>query len=564
MKKKIFILSTGLNAFKKAINLKLVLGFILFGSILQVKAQGNFYATYNCQNLSLITAVAISDDGFDGFMAVVSGYNTTGNEIINLIKLDDHFNVLWTKSIDYSLSNMNLLIKDIKRYITGGYAICGKYFNINYNYNGGFVMRIDNNGNIIWFKNAREIYNTDRCEELNSVEIIGNHYVSCGYSIDNGNPKNGFIWSIDKNTQVVEWTRTETSAPFPGNGYNPYNVVLKDVVYNPADGMLYTCGSWYDANNINPKEIVLASYDLNGNIGISQKYTDNNVNLMEGIAISIDGQNIYVTGNITTNSGSDDILIACIQSNGTMLWSNKLDIANRDKVNDIIFFDNQLYFTGSTEYQNREGLILKTDIYGNPVFSALYSIPQYSLFEFHKMLYRNTFTNPSIIKIGFYNTTNILSIAETYIAYNQGCSDEPHAVNLDVLSMQQSDVSYYHTKEDFNSFDPNSPISIQTYEDIICQSLYFTISPKPKRNSLNKSSIINTENNEELSVFNDQIIIPSAYNKLKFKLYSIDGRLIEDGFVINNCINISSLKKGIYLLYLQSTNNTYKTIKIVR
>ena len=232
---------------------------VLFLSITNTKAQ-NYQAEYT-MNLQIIKDVAIADDGIDGYLAVVSGTNSIGKEILMLVKLDIDLRETWVRSLDYSIIPlyMDLHAFDVKHDPAGGYAICGRYDNGNYQ--GGFLMSIDDNGNVQWMKDAREIYNTDRCEELRSVEIVGNHYVCCGYSIDNGQPKQGFIWSVDKNTQDVEWTRTETSNyPTPSQA----QVQLYDVVYNPYDNLLYFCGSWYDPSNNSPNEFVLASYDLSG------------------------------------------------------------------------------------------------------------------------------------------------------------------------------------------------------------------------------------------------------------------------------------------------------------
>ncbi|NVN95841.1 MAG: hypothetical protein HXX18_11215 [Bacteroidetes bacterium] len=337
---------------------------VLFLSVANTNAQ-NFRMDYQL-NLQNVTEVAIADDGGSGgFLAVVSGINFSGNEIITLYKLSSTFIPVWIKSLDYSLIAGNCRAYDVKRDPTNGYAICGRYDNGNYQ--GGFLMRIDDNGNMLWTLDAREIWNTDRCEELKSVEIVGDHYVCCGYSIDNGQPKEGFIWSVDKNTQIVEWTKTENSYY---NWPNTTDVKLNDLVYNTYDGLLYTCGTFYDVNGTG-KEFVLASYDLNGNNVISKKYTDNTTISMEGKALAFDNQYIYLTGNVN-RGGSEDIFMAKFLANGTEVGNRRLDVTTGDRVEDMVYYQNQLFYTGFTHFQYKEGLLMQTWDNGFPIFSALY------------------------------------------------------------------------------------------------------------------------------------------------------------------------------------------------
>ena len=532
---------------------------VLILSVTSINAQ-NFRADYQLPNLQSITEVAIAVDGNNGFMAVVSGKYYTGYDIIMLVKLNYKFEIVWTKSIYYyPLTTYNFCANDIKRDPNGGYAICGKYYDPNMpSYRGGFLMSIDDNGDMLWTIDAREIYNTDRCEELKSVEIVGNQYISCGYSIDNGQPKEGFVWSVDKNTQNVEWTKTENTI-YP----NQVDVELNDIVYNPADQLLYTCGSFCDVNGT-PKAFVLASYDLNGINVISQKYADNALNSMEGKALTINNLDVYVTGNVDFG-GSEDVFSACVKTNGNMMWSKRLDISTGDRVEDILFFNNQLYSVGSSVYQGKDGLIMQTDINGNPAFSALYFDVQIPKLEFYKMLYRDTYTYPSIIKIGKYDNSNYFSIVETYIPYQQSCFDEQLPIHQNSMNMNSSIVDVDHTKLDFTQFHViSSPFDL-TDRFIVCNSLYFATGPQHEKSTIEQSKTVTQENAEGVFVFNNQISLPLSYQNATYKLYSIDGRLITSGNINTNyCLDISVFNKGIYLLHLQSTNNGIKIIKIIK
>jgi len=535
---------------------------VLFLSITNTNAQ-NFRMDYQL-NLQSVTEVAISDDGSTGFLAVVSGINSSGDEIIMLVKLDAQLNVVWTKSLDYSAQSMNLRAFDVKRDPAGGYAICGRYFNTWFGYYGGYLMSIDNNGNMLWTLDAREINNTDRCEELRSVEIVGNHYVCCGYCVDQlFYPKNGFIWSVDKNTHIVEWTRTETSGG-GGVGTNPNPVTLNDIAYNPYDGLLYTCGTWYDINGTTPKEFVLASYDLNGNNVTSHKYTDLNSNSMVGKALAFDNQYIYVTGNVDMG-GSDDIFMAKFLPNGTEVGNRRLDVISGDKVEDIVYFQNQLFYTGYTNLQNRDGLLMQTWDNGLPIFSALYYGIQTPKFEFHKMLYRITYTTPSIIKIGMHGTTNTFTIVETFIPNQADCYMQHHIIQPYSLLLARTFVNVYHTKIDFDIFHIVFPVSEQVQLYPVCDNPFYSTGPIHDKNTILHTTNAMQENSDQIRVEDNKISLALSYQNAAYKLYSMDGRCIASGTVAKNCnIDISSYTKGIYLLHLQSANKGVKTIKIIK
>ena len=87
---------------------------------------------------------------------MASGYDAVSNyEIMDLIKLDFRFNIVWRKCIDYSSLGLHFKANDIKHdNNNGGYALCGRFI---VNFSGefhGFLMKIDDFGNILWLKDA--------------------------------------------------------------------------------------------------------------------------------------------------------------------------------------------------------------------------------------------------------------------------------------------------------------------------------------------------------------------------------------------------------------------------
>lgn len=54
----------------------------------------------------------------------------------------------------------------------------------------------------------------------------------------------------------------------------------------------------------------------------------------------------------------------------------------------------------------------------------------------------------------------------------------------------------------------------------------------------------------------DIVHIVHAYEQLTYKLYTIDGKIIEEGSVVNSQIKVNELQSGIYLLQLNANGNT--------
>ena len=557
MKKNLFNISKSIKALIGIINLKFVISLILLSSFIPAKST-NFHAAYNCQNLSSITAVAISEDGADGFMAVVSGFSIyTGYETIDLVKLDNQFNVVWTKYLDFpSIDVEHIRAYDIKHdYNNGGYAICGMYI-IGSDFHG-FLMKINNNGYLQWIKNAVDGNLIDPCKELRSVVIVGDNYISCGYSKNGSNPEKGFIWSVNAGTQITDWVRVITEN-------NPYaDIRLNDIGYNSDNSMIYTCGTWYVNGNL--EQAVAASYDLSGSNNFVNLYNDGNV--VSAKALAINSTEIYITGCID-NSNNIHMFAIDATTGNVNTAKNIYDIDIRDEVEDILFYDDQLYYTGGVYVNNygfNQGLLLQTDIAGNFVFSALYSgiysTGLYDDIKFYKMLYRTTFTNPSIIKIGIHSESVSFYIAETYLNYNSGCNDVDISTAVTNFNPIPDPIITVESGNDQPLISNVYSINDNTYETVLCESPNWAIGPVEF--TANHNHNVANEVEAEVMIINNQIILPYKYKNASYKLYSIDGKLlafnkINDNFVID----ISTFNQGIYLLSLQSTDNILKTIKV--
>ncbi len=487
---------------------------------------------------------------------------------MDLIKLDFRFNIVWRKCIDYSSLGLHFKANDIKHdNNNGGYALCGRFI---VNFSGefhGFLMKIDDFGNILWLKDAVDGNPlVEHCKELRSVEIVNDHYISCGYAIRSGYNRVGCICSIRQSDQYVEWVRLIHDYT------NGNDVELNDLIYNPATNNIYTCGTWFDNTTPFLIQAVVARYDLTGVNIRNLKYNWNN-STITGKAITVNTYlitpDLYITGDL---DGTDFQMFSVDASAIAPILNEKLHIELSNKVQDILYYRDNLFYTGGVTTENtlhlNPGMLLQTKLQGYPIFSSLYSnytIGPISDIMFYKMLYRTLWTDPSIIKIGLTNNRNAFYIAETFIPYQSACNDIEHDVKngYDQLELQELEERY--GGPDLPNLDHISLYEVDIKENVLCESHYFSSMANQNKSSIEILNTIVKDGVDEIHVLNDQIILSSSYENTNYKLYSIDGRLINEGKINNDfTIDISTYNIGIYLLTLQSIDNSFKTVKVIR
>ena len=147
-----------------------------------VKSDGGFLIMNNLQN----TLINIDENGqvvssktFDGQIGASKISATTDNKIIigsqggKLLKLDDNLNVEWQK--EYAI---DFFINDVCEATNGDYLLCG---NITGSPDRIGLMRLDNNGNVQWFKSFGELNSTELGEEGNSIiETVNGELIVSG------------------------------------------------------------------------------------------------------------------------------------------------------------------------------------------------------------------------------------------------------------------------------------------------------------------------------------------------------------------------------------------------
>jgi hypothetical protein len=536
---------------------------LIIAIISNINAQ-NFHSAYTFPDIPVVKSVAFTQDGGDGFMIVASGPSESlgGKEILCFVKIDVGFNVQWTKSFDINppaSTQFNLRAFDIKHDdINGGYLVCGRFDKIPQMEIGGFMLYINDNADYIWMKDIID-YNplTEQCYQLNSVEIVGDNYLACGYSrYQNSTDKMGFIVNIDRNTQSTLWVKVI----LPYFGFNESE--LNDIVFE--GNQILSCGTII--NGTTSSGVILTSLDLNGNNNYANVY---NLDGLDGKALTVDNQNnIFIVG-----SHYENVYFLKVNIAGQYLLNKRYHFKDINSSSDILYFNDHVYIIGRVSSGDpcREGFLTIADTDGNNpssiLYSGLYNInqpPQWCNVDFSQILKREIISTPSLIKVGLINDGIGFYITETYLPYqNDYCQDNWVNTDISEISPVTTPIDIYEPGHDMNMFGFPTTIYPDCYKEVVCQGI---LGSGLSKTNIKTKKQMNDRPNEKV-----KIILHTTKDKLYlsdiidgYQICSIDGRIIEKrSSYKSDVVKIDGLKEGIYILII-SNDKDQKAIKFVK
>jgi len=336
--------------------------------------------------------------------------NSYGYEDIFLVKYDQNGNVVWARSAggsdDYDEGYSVTADTSGNIYITGRFTSTSITFsgitlnNSSPGFEEFFLAKYDNNGNILWAKNAIGSNNdmgycviTDANNDVCVTGYFRNSIIFGSDTLINASANTDvFIVKYDPNGNVL-WAKS-------AQGYN------NDMGYGiatDANNNIYITGYFrspsiiFDNDTLlNPDatnyEMFIAKYDSNGNLLWTKSAGGTGDDQGNGISTDFNG-NVYITGSfessitfgstILTSIGYDDIFLVKYNSSGNFLWAKSAGGVSYDygrkAVTDIsgnIYlagaFSNSAIIFGSTTLTNAGGydiFITKYDSQGNVLWA---------------------------------------------------------------------------------------------------------------------------------------------------------------------------------------------------
>lgn len=281
----------------------------------------NIYADTGSLNANFTSSMVLGE-----YIYVCGTYDYTpwssGKPFI--MKLDNNGNILWQKTTTHSTNNWNN-------------SICGSsedgiftlgYGTISY-LNCMFLTKWNFDGSLIWQK----VYYAPSAQyaDGSACKLVNGYLYLIGYVVMQGD--NGVV-------------RPYIYKVSPSNGANVWG---KKIQYTnsltPKDICIYNSISYYLCNDEVSNTTVLFMFDENGNI-IGSK----SLPISKGQKISAISNTLYICG----TDGSDAVLLKCDLS-GNSIQLHKFTIStNLDTLVSMIYVDNKFYLVGNSNISNTD------------------------------------------------------------------------------------------------------------------------------------------------------------------------------------------------------------------
>lgn len=460
--------------------------------------------------------------------------NTTDKHMLYLAKFDNDANCLWIKKVGsgtlfggYGSGNLRIDTSG-NFYITGEFKSSITFNTVTLTNNDPlqsivFIAKFDPLGNIIWAKKIVKdsmFYGVGLknilCDANNNTYVAG-YFDSPTASFENitltkSGKKDIFLAKYDSNGNIswVKQIKGETDLEF---------TLAIDSTNN-----LYFAGDYiseslqFENTTINKSGSssfsFLAKYNDAGTLSWVKNYA------CDICSIAIDNEDkLCITGSFNyynlkfgeitltnTQPGSADVFTTKFDSNGAVIWAKKVTAGPSSEGSTTIINDNEnnIYISGTfqgpyaavateiltCEEGQRNVFIAKYDTNGNPAWvkssSGSYNIDSTLLLA-----------NDNLFLMGIY-TTNITFDATTLIATQETGHEFLAKVKQNTLNQKEFAKSTV------------------------------TIYPNPAQNILNISS--------DLENINSYVIV------------DIMGRIVKNGIIYNNTINVETLPQGLYIL----------------
>lgn len=227
----------------------------------------------------------------------IDGYNggTCGNypcSDILVAKVDTNGNVVWKKA--YGTDNEDIGYSAI---VDGNYLIVVGYIDRDTSekkYGSAYVMKIDENGNVIW---SRDYLSYGKAEYFYDITKVGNTYIAVGMAYNSY--KDITIFALDNSGNVLWYTYTNQS-------------------------------NWDEAYAVTP--------------------VDDTHFLIGGVGVGFENFHDGLCGTYPCTDG----YVAMYDINGNKVWGLSIGGSNEDRIYDVGIYDGNIYVVGYTKSSDED------------------------------------------------------------------------------------------------------------------------------------------------------------------------------------------------------------------
>lgn len=483
-----------------------------------------------------------------GYILYGHKYYNSATEDILIIKTDSTGAVTWARTYGTSLYDY---IWDLE-ILNNSYLICGTSANWLTYPTGGFFLKIDNAGNVLWVKTS------DFMQHLLRTQDGGFAVTSYGSQGSN----EGFLTKLDSNLDVV-WRKK----------YSIDTMAATTSLETTFDGGFLIAGSTYGFNG--SLDFNLIRTDSLGNILWVKMYGGDTTEWFPEVEPTFDGGCIMVGTTESYGMAFDDVLLVKLDGLGNVQWSKTYGGVFTDygtmvkqtfgSVGYIITGITEGFTTGdSVNAGNTRTFLIKTDINGNVQWARRYGLGPIdnasTVWETDDGGY--AFSGITAGVGGYYDGWLI----KTDNTGSSGCNDWPTMPFVTSPTIRDSTLSFTETSDTLimgigTVFDS---IAYPT-ATIICLDLTGVI--ENEQTNQNEIEIFPNPANDFVSIHlenlnekNIQIRIVNVFGQIvmeKKESYTTNGNFDKQ-------IDVSRLNNGIYFVSVQSGENIFTRKMIIQ